>query len=246
MGGMGFLLWLAFLPETRRPASQEMETLPPAGTEDQKGGFPWAVALEAAVPYFVLRLVFAGVLSATAILWLGSYFGEGIRLGSLSLPLATLSGGFLAARVLVSLVAAPAAGTAADRVKNRWSILAAALIVGAAGLWAMGSKEAWLALAGALLVSASAGGIPALTAALIGDRVHASRHSRSLGIVFSIGDLGSAVGPSLGLALVPVIGLGGTYLLCAGVYLIAGVHALTRGNLYFDKFLRRSRRNLSK
>lgn len=256
LGGLGFLVWLVFLPETRHFKKSQEEPLPggpmaatavdnpseisalevlhPAAgeVEKTKNQFQLGRTIETAAALFIQRLVFNGVLSATAILWLAEHFGEGVQVGSLAVPLATLSGSFASLRVLASLAAAPATGSLADRARSRWSVLAGLLAVGALGLWAMGRTQTGTALLGALLISISAGGIPGLTAALIGDQASETRHSRSLGVAFSAGDLGSAIGPAIGLGLAPGMGLGGVYLACAGVYLLAGAWALAKSRKF--------------
>jgi MFS family permease len=62
-----------------------------------------------------------------------------------------------------------------------------------------------------------------LAPAIIGDRVKEEHRSRTLSIVFTFGDLGSAIGPPLALGLLPHIGLGNIYLLCAGIFGLSGV-----------------------
>jgi MFS family permease len=46
----------------------------------------------------------------------------------------------------------------------------------------------------------------------------APKKSRSLSVVFTIGDLGRALGPVIGLALIPVFGIGEVYQPCALLY----------------------------
>ena len=52
------------------------------------------------------------------------------------------------------------------------------------------------------------------------------RQSRVLGIVFTIGDVGSALGPPLALILVPIISVAGVYKICAGLFGLAGIFAV--------------------
>jgi hypothetical protein len=47
-----------------------------------------------------------------------------------------------------------------------------------------------------------------------------------LGILFTIGDLSSAIGPPLAYALLPLLGLGSIYLMGAGLYALMFVVAL--------------------
>ena len=60
------------------------------------------------------------------------------------------------------------------------------------------------------------GGIQSLVTALVGDLVQERHQGRAIGLVHTVGDLGSAVGPPLAYALLPWIGLSWLYVLCAG------------------------------
>ena len=211
----GVFLWFITLPETRAdPLSSE--EIPAEQTSEAP--FPWQVTLIAAVPLFVLRFVFAGVLAASTILWLAQFLDGGLSLAGITVPLATLTGAFVAVRVLLSMFSAPAAGSLSDRLGRRWSILAIALLAGSIGLWIMGLTTPLLAIAGALLATISAGSIQGLVPAIVGDGTSGAQKSRALSVVFTIGDLGSALGPVIGLMLIPKLGIGDVYQLCALLY----------------------------
>jgi MFS family permease len=211
-----WLVWWRLLPETlpaksHRSARQTSERLSPA---------TWRASLAAAVPYFAARLTLPGVLASTTILWMGNL----LRSPSAAswqdlLPLATMTGGFAAVRTLISVVGAPAAGRLSDWMGSRWSVIGASMAAGALGLWLMGdSRLAW-ALSGALLVALCGGTTHALAPSLVGDNVSDRLRSRSLGVVFTAGDLGSALGPPLALGALAWIPLRSVYLTCAGLLL---------------------------
>jgi MFS family permease len=183
------------------------------------------VAVQASVPLFILRLVFAGVLTSTTILWLAQFVDSGISVSGVILPLASLTGGFVAMRVLISMFSAPLSGYISDRLGRRWLVMTVVLVLGAAGLWMMGRLWIATALAGAVLATISAGSIQALVPALVGDRAGFNEQSKVLGVVYTIADLGSAIGPVLALMLVPIIGLGSVYQLCAVLFGLVGVYA---------------------
>jgi MFS family permease len=216
---LAFLLWLGFLPETRTSQSSRPD---PDLPSDQTIPFPWLQTLSAALPYFALRFAIAGVLSATTILWLSQFVDGGISLVGLAIPLATLTGTFVAIRVLISMLSAPAAGSISDKLNRRWIVLTLALIIGGVGLWLMSFPVLIPALAGALLATISAGGIQSLVPATVGDWISAGQQSRALGIVFTVGDFGSALGPSLGLWMIGYVGLGGVYQMCAVLFIVIG------------------------
>lgn len=218
--GMAALFWYFKLPETR-PADGSGTSRVPSWHE-----FPIRESLPAAVPVMAVRFVFAGVMAATTILWLEQYVGRELSLVWIVVPLATLTGAFSAVRVLTSIVGAPLAGRASDRMGRRWPVIAIGLGAGAIGAWLMGGSIIWVALVGALLAAITAGSVQALAPAIIGDRVHEARQSRGLSVVLSLGDIASALGPPLALGLLTTLGISGVYRLSAVVLGVAGVFAL--------------------
>jgi MFS family permease len=220
---IGTFIWFIFLPETR-PKILKTRTVSP-GT---KGilDFPWKIILPISVPLFAMRFVFAGVLNATTILWMNQYLDGGLQLGTGFIPLATLTGGFVAVRVLVSLISAPPVGALSDRLGRRWGVLAVLLLIGMLGIFVMSLPQVILAVTGALIASLTAGGAPSLAGALIGDQAPPEQQGRTLGAVYSIADLGSAIGPVFALWLIPIIEIGPVYRIAALIYGLAGVFAL--------------------
>jgi len=219
---LGMLIWLFFLPETRKTISAAPSY---HSTQPVKSVFPWRTTLAAALPLFLLRFVVAGVLNATTILWLSQFLETGFSLKGFFLPLATLTGIFSALRVLLSMISAPFAGSLSDRFQHRWSVMTVAHFASAAGLWVMAYPSLLPAVGGVLLVTISAGGIQALIPAIIGDRIPNAQKSRALSSAFTIGDLGSALGPAMGLALIPLIGIQRCYQICALLYALIFIFA---------------------
>jgi hypothetical protein len=62
-----------------------------------------------------------------------------------------------------------------------------------------------------------------LSTALIGDLGMVGQQSRQLGVMFTVGDLASAVGPLLAYALLPLVGIRDIYLLVAGLLAVVFV-----------------------
>lgn len=219
LGLLAALVWLFFLPETRPVGTK----IPGKILEINKVPFPWKLASILTVPYFTMRIVFEGVLAATTILWLGQYIDGGLTVGRFTVPLATLTGLFIALRVVVSILSAPWIGQLSDRLHRRWAVLVGVSGLGIFGLWGMSMPEFRFSVAGGLVAAVTAGAIPLLIPAVVGDRVPTAQHGRTLGYIFTWGDLGSALGPSLGLALVPLVGIAGTYQVCALLLLLSGL-----------------------
>jgi MFS family permease len=220
--GFGAIFWYFKLPETRPEDGAQKIEVP-----DWRD-FPIRESLAAAVPLMAVRFVFAGVMAATTILWLEQYVGRELSLAFIVVPLATLTGAFSAVRVLTSIVGAPIAGRASDRIGRRWPVMAVGLGIGATGTWLMGGEVLWLALFGALLAAVTSGSVSALSPAIIGDRVGEGRQSRGLSVVFSLGDVASALGPPLALGLLAALGISGVYRMSAIVLAVAGVFALAQ------------------
>lgn len=229
LSGVGFLLWLFLLPETRPDPSADAN-LPDAhlasAVPPMNKPYPWRYLIAASVPLFAMGFAFFGVLNATNILWLAQFVDGGIRIDKGFLPIATLSGALLAGRVLLSTVGAPAAGAISDKLRRRWIFLTMSLALALLGMLLMSQIQPWIAITGAILISIMTGGVSALSSALIGDRVSGELHGRSLGLLYTARDLGATVGPPIALALTPLIGLGTVYRLTAG---LIGIAALLAG-----------------
>ncbi len=228
--GVAALMWQMLRPETRRASGPPAA---PVGWGSLRGLLV-REALPTAVPVLAVRFVFAGVMASTTILWLEQFIGRRFELGALIVPLATFTGAFSAARFVASIVGAPVAGRVSDRLRHRWPVLTVSMAVGAIGVWLMGVQLVGLALGGAVLAAVTSGSVQALATAVLGDQVEERRKSRALGVVYTLGDLGSALGPPLALGLLPVLGIAGVYRLSAGLLLVVGLYALTE--------LRRERR----
>ena len=227
LGLAGVLVWWAFLPETRPERTAAAVKTPKQPDEPPVlAAFPWRAVLFTALPLFAMRFVHTGVLNTTTILWLEQFVDEGVTLGGVTLPLATLTGSFIALRVLLSAAGAPLAGALSDRGGRRWGIIAILMVLSFAGIWLMSLPVSGFALAGALLAALAAGGVPSLTGALTGDQVGASQQARALGLLYTVADLGSALGPPVALGLVPLIGIASVYRLTALLALLAAVMAL--------------------
>ena len=252
----GFLLWLLRLPETRAEVEQAQGrvgaraegALPPdlaTSPADRRQpiaptalpisarppsasawAFPWRQALPASIPVFAIRLVFAGVMASTTILWLSAFVGRQLQLGPLLMPLATLTGAFSSLRLGTSVAGAPLGGWLSDRLRRRWAVIAGSLLLSAAGVAVMAAGRGLAAILGALVASLAAGGAQALAPALAGDHMRPEQRSRGLSVIYSVGDLGSALGPPLALGLLPRLQISGVYLLSAVALLAGALHAL--------------------
>ncbi len=208
LGGLAAWIWL---PETR--GMRQNDVAPRPNWDGPKLGANrrlWlAASLQAAN-----RFVIAGVLMATMGLLVQDRLGSaGVLLG-----VATLTGLLTAGRTSLSMLAAPVAGAASDRLGSRWQVCAWALAIGAAGMALAAQPAPAAILAGIALAAVASGGIQTLATALTGDLVSQDQRGRAIGLLYTAGDLGSALGPPVAYALLPWLTLTGVYGLCAALF----------------------------
>ena len=183
----------------------------------------------AAAAHGTNRLVVSGVVSATLGLVVQQALGGDLQWGTWQIGIASVTGALMASRTLVSLVGAPLAGLWSDAIGERWDLLAWGLVLGAAGIAALALPYGWLIVAGTVLNSAAGGSIQALATTLAGEASCGQQHGANLGILYTAGDFGSAIGPLAAYAIMPVAGLGLVYWGCAALMLVVGIWARVVG-----------------
>jgi MFS family permease len=208
---VGGVVAIILLPETRRvrpnPGNLSVEEIGPRLRANRE---LWvAVSLQG-----INRFVIAGVLAAT----MGLLVQGWLRSTSLTMGVATLTGVLMAGRTLLSIVAAPLAGTASDRLGSRWGVAGWGLAIGVVSMALVAWGGPMAILAGVSLGAVAGGSVQALVTALTGDLVSQAQRGRAIGLLHTAGDLGSAIGPPVAYALMPWIELRGVYLLCAGLF----------------------------
>jgi MFS family permease len=171
--------------------------------------------LAAVVLQGINRFVLSGVLSATLGLLVQQQLGASPVIG-----IATATGILMSGRSFFSMASAPLCGVLSDYLGSRWAVMAASVALGLAGMLLMAWPLAATALAGIVLTSLSSGGIQALASALTGDAVAPAQRGRAIGLLHTSGDLGSALGPPVAYALLPLAGLQGDYLACALLFVL--------------------------
>ena len=169
--------------------------------------------------YGINRLVVPGVLNATLGLLLQQEVGPQIEIGGRTVGVATLTGSSLGLSTLIAMASAPILGALSDRTSNRWTVVAAGLVAGVAGFALLSVGAPWSILAGIPLTALASGSNQSQSVTLIGDLSTVDQRSKRLGLLFTLGDLGSAVGPPLAYALIPLLGLRGNYVLSAALLL---------------------------
>ena len=71
---------------------------------------------------------------------------------------------------------------------------------------------------GVPLTASTSGSNQGLATTLVGELGPTRKRSQRLGVLFTVGDLMSAVGPLLAYALIPIIQIRGVYILAASLY----------------------------
>jgi MFS family permease len=196
--GVGALLWFFFLPETRPDHGSKPRSEPHNGI---RRSFPWRLVFGPSLFMFAVRFVSWGVLAATAILWLSSHIGEGLRFSNQLIPIATLTGAYTASSMLISIGCAPATGYLSDKLGRRWPIIALTLLIGGIGIWLMSEQSMIVALIGAFLAPITGTSVETLIPAIAGDRIEKAAHGRALGLIYTVADLGSTLGPPAALGI---------------------------------------------
>jgi MFS family permease len=216
---VGAIIALFFLPETAgiRKGSLETRVDPleqqPSSRTNRRREFVHAAAL-----YGVNRFVIPGILISTFGLFLFEKFGDSVGIAGRTLGVATLTGVGLGVSTLVSMLSAPVIGTISDRVSNRWKTVTGGLIPGIAGFSFLALGSPSLITLGIPLISLTSGSNQGLATTLVGDTSAGRRHSRELGVLFTIGDLMSAAGPMVAYALLPMISISGLYIMAAVLF----------------------------
>jgi MFS family permease len=217
---LGGLAALFLLPETRgwrqsRPVGPDGAPVAALGgmMPVRRGEYASVIGLLG-----VNRLVIAGVLNATLGLLLLQHLGESMEVAGYRLGVATLTGLGLGTTALVAMGAAPVLGGLSDRAGSRWGMAAGGLLPGVAGFGLLAAGAPLAILAGLLLTPISGGSNQSLATALMGDLSGEQRRGRQMGILFTCGDLASAIGPPLAYLLIPRLGLPTIYLLSGGLF----------------------------
>lgn len=229
---LGALVALLFLPETRGFKDQvgEDTAVPPPKLSSTQ-----TIELSAAVSLLgINRLVLAGILMSTFGLFLQQLLGDSVRLGRWTIGVATLTGLGLGVTALFNMGSAPLVGRLSDWTGNRWQVVSGSVFTGMVGFGLLALGLPLAVLFGLPLTSFSSGSNQGLSTALVGDlagngqRFGKNQSGRYLGILFTVGDLGSAIGPPLAYGLLPLWGIQGVYWLCVAVLGLMLLAALWR------------------
>jgi MFS family permease len=168
------------------------------------------------------RFVTAGILAAT----LALLVQDQLNSSNLLIGVATLTGILLATRTILSMFAAPMAGSLSDRSGNRWGVTLTGLVIGSIGMLFLVRSDPIFILIGICLTAIAGGSIQALLTTQTGDMVEQAQRGKAIGLLHTAGDLGSALGPVTAYLLLRWIPLSGVYILGALLFALGAALAL--------------------
>jgi MFS family permease len=179
---------------------------------------------------FVTHFAGSGVVMATLGIYLKMLAAEPSA-GAWIMPVASLTGILLAGRRLAGMVMTPIAGNLLDRWGDRRMVAAAGLLVLLAGFIVLiGGRGVGVVIAGVVLVAVGEGFSQPALVVWTGDGAPPHLRGVVMGGLSTAGDLGAALGPLVGYALLETSGLRVAYALCAVLAVSALlVLALVRG-----------------
>ena len=179
---------------------------------------------------FVTHFAGSGVVMATLGIYLKILATEPGS-GAWLMPVASLTGILLAVRRLASMVITPIAGHLMDRFGDRRLVAATGVLVLLAGLVVLvGGRGLAVVVAGVVLAAVGEGFSQPAVVVWTGDGAPPHLRGVVMGGLSTAGDLGAALGPLVGYALLETSGLRSAYSLCAALTVSALlVLALVRG-----------------
>lgn len=168
---------------------------------------------------FTVRLLFAGVLLSTVVLYAAE---NGIAIGALSET--GVSGVVMAVSVLCASVTTVFVGRYSDRLANRALIAVPALGVLAAGFALLALVPTLGGMIGGVaLIGVGVGGTNPPLLAYLGDIAPGGDVGKLGGVYNTFGDLGSTLGPLVALPFVTRVGFTVEYLACVAVVVLTGI-----------------------
>lgn len=218
------LVWWVALPETRSQR-KEKNAQRVSGVVHQSGlvinpQMLWPL-ISAVVVLGINWLIFIGILGAVLPLLLEERIGATVLLVGLVIPLATFTGALTAGNQVMSLLTSVGAGWFSDRSRRRWGLILAAMVLATGTMVLLAIGNGLTIVIATMLGAAATSILQTQVMTLVGDYTHVNRRGWVLGILNTVGDLGSASGPLLAYALLPVIELEGIFWLATAILTLA-------------------------
>jgi MFS family permease len=171
----------------------------------------------------ITGLVFSGLVTASLGFFLKEHFGDRIAFVGIGIGVASATGLLLGAQWSLGLPLAPILGYLSDRF-GRIRVTSAGFALGAVGLLILAASNAFPPiLVGVLVAFVAATALTVGLTATAGDLAPPERRSVVMSSYATFQDLGSALGPLIGLSFASLATLRGLYAAAAIVLLLAAV-----------------------
>jgi MFS family permease len=210
--------WWLLLPETqpaRAPVSASTPvTAPGTPIPPPRRLVPLAMAIAL---LGVNWLIFIGILGAVLPLLLEERIGETVRVAGAIIYLSTFTGALSAASQVLSLIASPLAGWLSDLSGERWRLVIGALALGVLAMALTAGGQGAVVVTAIMLGAIATSVLQTQVMTLVGDYGGDNNRGRILGIINTVGDVGSAAGPLIAYALLDLVGIGGLFWLATAI-----------------------------
>jgi MFS family permease len=218
--GLGVAIWVLRDGDEAHARPARSETTSPLGTLAALRRLDPRLLAPAYV-CFATHFAGSGVVMATLGIYLKSLAAEP-EAGAWLLPVASLTGILLAVRRLAGMVIAPIAGYLMDRFGDRRMVAVAGVLVILAGFVVLvAGRGVGLVIAGVALLAVGEGFSQPAVVVWTGDGTPSHLRGAVMGGLSTAGDLGAALGPLVGYALLETAGLRSAYALCAALMVSA-------------------------
>jgi MFS family permease len=215
---LGGLAVLIFLPETRSARKENQHPNKNPNKWRPSGEFIGVISING-----INRFISAGVLAATLALLVQDQLND----NNILIGVATMTGILFGLRTLLSMFAAPMAGSLSDRLRNRWAVITIVLVIGSIGMLLLVRNNPIIIIIGICFTAVAGGSVQALTTSRTGDLVNEAQRGKAIGWLHTAGDLGSALGPVTAYLVLRWITLNDLYVLCALLFALGAGLALS-------------------
>ena len=171
----------------------------------------------------ITGLVFSGLVTASLGFYLSAHFGQQIAILGIALGVTSATGIMLGVQWSLGLPLAPVLGHLSDRF-GRIPLISGGFALGASGLLALALTESiWLMLPAVLAAFVASTALTVSLTATAGDLAPPERRSAVVSSYATFADLGSALGPLIGLSFASLATLRGLYGAAALLLLVAAL-----------------------
>ena len=170
--------------------------------------------------YMATLFVGDGIIMSTITLYLQQRYGDAYNLAAFVLPVTSLGGALIALRAIISGSVAPFTGHWSDRSGSRWAAAGWGAVVTIAGCALLAFDGGiGVILLGVCLAAFGSGMLLAVLPAIVSD-IHGQQGSFAMSLLSTSGDVGSAIAPLAGYAMLKILSLSTLYLVSGSLLLI--------------------------